>query len=478
MSSFFGRPLTTPHGLVQDLACHPAKSRCPDFIAFLAILLEDERWQHLKFLPVLTTRSFKWADVTMGGVSFEVRKVRFSTFPTGLDDNCFKGREFVAVKHPRVEIDSVPVEDIYSELATELQVLRHMPFQKHENIIDLLGVIFHDAGDMDKPNIIPALVLEFAELGSVKDYQQAGYGTSYADKLDIVGDTAKGIEVLHSCGIIHGDVKPSNLLLFKHPSRRFIVKLTDFGFALAENDDRLIGYTKYFAAPEANSTIDLRYQRQLDIFSYGLLVHTVFRNGLSYHESLPEDTRDAEVQRLKQAGLLAGVVLTDFLHKLEHDECPALLICRILFFCLHTVPKKRFNSMADILSILRYADTSVTHSDSLESPPLSESFYCLTRNQFQNIQNLALRSLLAGLSPDEMPNAATRQLLDMRARHEVEYWCKSHSDWKDFQTFCVSTTTATRALCGLVPNMDSFGSLLSDFASILRIGATQAPSES
>jgi len=81
------------------------------------------------------------------------------TFPAGLDDSRLKGREFVAVKHPRVEIDNMRVEDVYSELATELQVLRHAPFQKHENIIDLLGVIYHDAGDIDAPNILPALLL-------------------------------------------------------------------------------------------------------------------------------------------------------------------------------------------------------------------------------------------------------------------------------------------------------------------------------
>lgn len=179
--------------------------------------------------------------------------------------------------------------------------------------------------------------------------------------------------------------------------------------------------------------------------------------------------------RLKQEGLLAGVIHTHFLQNLEHDECPAFLICRLLLFCLHTEPKRRFNSMTDILSILHYADTSATYSHPPASTPLFESFYCFTKNQFQNMQNLAMGSFSATPALDGMPDAETRQLRDLRARREMEYWCKSHSDWKDLQAFCISITTAIRTLCGLMPNMDSFGSVLSVFASISSIDATQAP---
>lgn len=474
MSSFFGRPLTPPSGPAQPPETHVGKSRCSDFIAFLAVFLEDETWQYLKFQPVLTNRSFQWADVSMGGISFDVRKVRYSTFPADLDDSRFEGREFVAVKHPKVEIDNVPVENVYSELATELQVLRHPTFQKHENIINLLGMIYHDAGDIDTSNIIPALVLEFAEFGSVKDYQQNGYGTSYAEKLDIVRDAARGLEALHSCGIIHGDIKPSNLLVFKHPDRKFVVKLTDFGFAMGENDDRVIGYTKYLEAPEACTTVDPRYRRQLDIFSYGLLVQTVFNNGESYHESIPEETRDAEVLRLKRDGLLAGVIRNHFLQNLDHDECPAFLICRVLYFCLQTEPRWRFDTMTDVLKILHYADVSAMPITPQSSTSLLESVHRFTKSLFKNMQTTAMGIFSAALGLDELQDAGTRQLRDLRAHHEVEYWCKSHSDWEDLQTFYLSITIGLRTFCGLMPDSDSFRSLLSTFASMGGIDTAQA----
>jgi serine/threonine protein kinase len=134
------------------------------------------------------------------------------------------------VKHPRVEPGGLDDADVLSELATELQILRHPPLRQHANNVDLLGVMYHDAGDTFAPNVLPALVLDYAELGSVKDYQQNGYGLSYADKLDILIDTAKGLEALHSCGIIHGDVKTSNFWSANIPSESLSSSSPTLGF--------------------------------------------------------------------------------------------------------------------------------------------------------------------------------------------------------------------------------------------------------
>ncbi|KAK2764200.1 hypothetical protein CKAH01_15806 [Colletotrichum kahawae] len=75
--------------------------------------------------------------------------------------------------------------------------------------------MYHDTGDAspDVPRIMPALVLEYAEYGSLKTFQQQGGGSSFVDQIQIAIDTAHGLKALHDCGIIHGDVKPSNLLV-------------------------------------------------------------------------------------------------------------------------------------------------------------------------------------------------------------------------------------------------------------------------
>jgi serine/threonine protein kinase len=46
------------------------------------------------------------------------------------------------------------------------------------------------------------------------------------------------LQALHDAGLIHGDLK---LLVCKHPSRKFIVKLTDFGYSFAQGEESIVG---------------------------------------------------------------------------------------------------------------------------------------------------------------------------------------------------------------------------------------------
>src|ERR1700760_1350225 len=112
--------------------------RCPDLIGFLAVCFDKDI--QLSLGPVLTTLSPDFDDTSMGGTSFEVRKVRTTSFPHGLNDALFQNRQFVAVKHPRIEPDDIRQDGVLSagllsDIATELQILPHPFLQQHENIV-------------------------------------------------------------------------------------------------------------------------------------------------------------------------------------------------------------------------------------------------------------------------------------------------------------------------------------------------------
>src|ERR1043166_3309704 len=132
--------------------------------------------------------------------------------------------------------------------------------------------MYHDAGDVDYPTILPALVTEFAELGSVRSYQDNGHLIAIDSKIDVLLDVARGLQALHQCGIVHGDVKTSNVLIFKHPTRSFVAKLTDFGYSFSTNDTGILGFPKWCGAPEISKPLDRRYMVQLDVYSYGLFL--------------------------------------------------------------------------------------------------------------------------------------------------------------------------------------------------------------
>jgi serine/threonine protein kinase len=459
MSSFLIRPLTINAAVEPEIQSHKVKSRCPDFLAFLAICFEDENSRReIGLHPVLTNSSPTFADVSMGGASFDVRKVQTSSFPHGLNDELFKGREFVVVKHPRVEPGGLDDADVLSELATELQILRHPPLRQHANIVDLLGVMYHDAGDTFAPNVLPALVLDYAELGSVKDYQQNGYGLSYADKLDILIDTAKGLEALHSCGIIHGDIKTSNLLVCKHSERKFIVKLTDFGFSLSEDDERFVGFTKKLEAPEASTILDRRYLRQLDIYSYGLLLHTVFQDGVSFFESIPEEDREGNVNKLKNSGILATTTQLNILRHLRDEKCALFLICKILAYSLQKSPGRRFKDMSRIITLLDFAkpfELSVSTDRTQQQPLTADRYRDLKELQLNMLRNL-IHSYCIAFSDEEMPLMnILRSEFDRRAQREVELFYRSHRDWHSLQSFLAVTIGVTRDTLGLVAEVNT-----------------------
>ncbi|EXJ71738.1 serine/threonine protein kinase [Cladophialophora psammophila CBS 110553] len=290
----------------------------------------------------------------MGGVSFDVRRVRTSAFPLRLNEAVMKDREYLVVKQPRPSGASICVET-FDEIATEFAILSHEGIKSHPNIIDLCGVIWHNFGTPESPRIAPALVLEFADFGTLSSYQARGLGHSPIDKFDICDDVAQGLYYLHGCGVVHGDLKASNVLMCRHPQRSFVAKLSDFGFALSLDDEvpRLIGFTQYLEAPETHSPLQSKFLVQLDVYSYGLLVHSVLKNGAQYYDVMPEGGRRDPIDKMKTSNLLPSILQMNLL---KSEKCLLLIFCKIIAYCLRADPSERFGGIAQILSHLRLAN--------------------------------------------------------------------------------------------------------------------------
>ncbi|KAK3897528.1 hypothetical protein C8A05DRAFT_19731, partial [Staphylotrichum tortipilum] len=133
---------------------------------------------------------------------------------------------------------------------SEIRVLSHKPLREHPNIIKILGVNW--------------------ELESVNRHPRH-QSLPFSTKKSIALDIACGLSALHQCGIVHGDVKPQNVLIFNKPALH--AKIADFSHSIFDMGGirRLLGGTWIYAAPEWEKAAPTAQLMTTDIYSYGLI---------------------------------------------------------------------------------------------------------------------------------------------------------------------------------------------------------------
>ncbi|AXI24857.1 hypothetical protein CFE53_01230 [Methanofervidicoccus sp. A16] len=113
----------------------------------------------------------------------------------------------------------------------------------------------------------PHMVLEYVDGGSLKEGRM-----DIEDACRIINDVARGIEYAHSQLVIHGDIKPQNILL-KRIGRFYEAKITDFGLAVAVTKSRSIrGFTPMYSAPEQ---LEGKVSEKTDVYQLGLLLYVM-----------------------------------------------------------------------------------------------------------------------------------------------------------------------------------------------------------
>jgi serine/threonine-protein kinase len=149
----------------------------------------------------------------------------------------------VALKVLRREYAEEPL--VRARFAAEA---RHAGALQHPNVASVL-----DYGEMpvEGQPPLPFLVMELVDGQPLSDLLAGGRALPALVAADYVAQAADGLEAAHAIGIVHRDVKPSNLLVT--PQGR--VKVTDFGVARAADSasftltGHLVG-TPHYLSPE------------------------------------------------------------------------------------------------------------------------------------------------------------------------------------------------------------------------------------
>ena len=115
---------------------------------------------------------------------------------------------------------------------------------------------------------------------------------------NIFWQTVYAVSFLHSSGIIHGDIKPSNILMYKNEIRLADFSLSSFLF----NDEKIYNsncYTEKYRAPEIWA--EQGYSYKADIWALGCTFHEILY-GKSYSIDFPgrflEKEQDSELKNL------------------------------------------------------------------------------------------------------------------------------------------------------------------------------------
>ncbi|MEN6407260.1 MAG: serine/threonine-protein kinase [Thermoguttaceae bacterium] len=221
---------------------------------------------------------------------------------------------------------------------------------------------------LDHPNIVRAysidnegdryyLVMEYVEGEDLQRMVERDGPMPEARAAEYIAQAADGLEHAHRQHLIHGDIKPSNLLV----NRQGVVKILDLGLArlvgggssAPESADRLFGSLDYLAPEQAmkSSQVDGR----ADVYSLGCTLYFL----LAGHPPFPQGTVP---ERILKHQTLEPVDLRTIRGDIS-DEMAA--ICSKM---MAKHPGNRYATAADVSQSLRQRLAGVVRRPSI--PPL------------------------------------------------------------------------------------------------------------
>ena len=97
-------------------------------------------------------------------------------------------------------------------------------------------------------------------------------------RLLALSDIAEGLEYLHSQGLVHGDIKPQNVLVSGQTDEEYIFKITDYCGVSSKSSSLRQFMTPGYLAPELIGDNGSRRQstKPSDVYSFGILSFEVY----------------------------------------------------------------------------------------------------------------------------------------------------------------------------------------------------------
>ena len=210
------------------------------------------------------------------------RKFDFSIYVDGYN---FK---YIGEKNSQIqeEYSKSKLHQVVNQLQSHQNVVTYLTTCKC-NPMDIAIITEYWEGDLEtcirEKCIIPLTLTHFGKRSSKKDQQD------FFEKicLDLLQQTTQGLRYLHENDIIHCDVRPSNVFLFKYSKNKIVAKLGGLTHSkklkagshvsITSKAIKINGQAAMYIAPECWS--DKCWSKSSDVFALGILMYNTLSIG-------------------------------------------------------------------------------------------------------------------------------------------------------------------------------------------------------
>ncbi|MEM8487268.1 MAG: protein kinase [Bacteroidota bacterium] len=269
-----------------------------------------------------------------------------------IDDVLGRGGMGIVFKAENLELSrTVALKIINPALAQDESFLRRFRAEAralaqihHPNI-----VIVYDFRSFDMGFYIS---MEYVKGPTLADYMEEKGAIPWKEGLYLTKQMLSAFHYAHSCGVIHRDIKPRNILLAKNN----VVKITDFGLAKILQEGKrttdttvtmATGGTIHYMPPE-----QIRGLRNVDhrgdIFSLGMTIYEAIAGMLPFEKN----ASGYAIQKM--------IVEEPFPDIRKRDSSIPKPLARIIMKSLEKEPHKRFQSAAEMISALEEFEMNTT----------------------------------------------------------------------------------------------------------------------
>ncbi|MFH1874139.1 MAG: sigma 54-interacting transcriptional regulator [Pseudomonadota bacterium] len=148
----------------------------------------------------------------------------------------------------------------------------------------------------------------------------------------------RSLEYLHSHGIMHADIKSTNILVEANPQENSRIKLIDFGLAALGTFDKVVGTPSYMA-PEV--ILRNKPDNRADLYSLGVLIYTAITRYNPFKARQLNEMFERQINVVPEPPSFYEPTVPKYL-----DD--------IIMKLLKKVPGERFSSAAHVIRALAY----------------------------------------------------------------------------------------------------------------------------